>query len=57
MSKENIIFFEKLGCGWVVDAAVILRITPEHLRGESVSERRLFEHVYWDGPDGKDLLR
>ena len=51
MAKEDIIFFDNLGCGWAVDASVVRRLTSEQMPDESVSERCLFDHVY----QNKDL--
>ena len=53
MAKEDIVFFDKLGYGWTVDANVVRQITSENLRNEAMSERSLFEHVY----ERKDRVR
>jgi len=54
MSKEDIIFFDALGFGWVVDAETIRKIAPPDLNEKSLSERRLFDYVH---RGGKDLTR
>ncbi len=51
MSKEDIIFFDALGCGWIIDAETIKKIAPREMHDQSVSERILFDHVYCDAKD------
>lgn len=45
MTKEDIVFFDSLGCGWAVDSQVARRLTAERRPDESVSERTLLDHV------------
>ena len=45
MKKEEIIFFDTLGLGWVVDMRIIMEVFSADLNDESVNERQLLEHT------------
>jgi hypothetical protein len=51
MVKEDIIFFDALGFGWIVDTETIRKISPANPDEDWVSERRLFDCVYRGSPE------
>ena len=45
VKKEEIIFFDTLGLGWVVDMRIIMEVFSADLNDEPVNERQLLEHT------------
>ena len=46
MKKEEIIFFDTLGIGWVVDMHIIMELFSADLNDEPINECRLLEHIH-----------
>jgi hypothetical protein len=45
LNKEEIIFFDTLGLGWVVDVRIIMAVFASDLAQETVSERDLWDRI------------
>ncbi|MCU0562959.1 MAG: hypothetical protein MUE48_03290 [Desulfobacterales bacterium] len=45
MGKDSIIFFDKLGFGWVVDSAVLKDVKLGILKEEDLPERSLIQII------------
>ena len=45
VKKEEIIFFDTLGLGWVVDMRIIMEVFSADLNDEPVNEHQLLEHT------------
>ena len=45
MSKETIIFFDKLGFGWVLDNITAKEMKLNHLTGENTVDKSLIEII------------
>ena len=45
MSKETIIFFDKLGFGWVLDSITAKEMKLNHLTGENTVDKSLIEII------------
>jgi hypothetical protein len=46
MGDTNIIYFDQLGFGWIVDLSVIRKLESLVLNDESITEEILFERVH-----------
>jgi hypothetical protein len=45
MSKETIIFFDKLGFGWVLDNITVKEMKLNYLKGENTVNKSLIEII------------
>ena len=45
VKKEEIVFFDTLGIGWVVDMRIIMEVFSADLNDEPVDEHQLLEHI------------
>ena len=45
MNKEEIIFFDTLGLGWVVDMRIIMEVFSTDLSNEADNEHQLLERI------------